>query len=67
MIKIILATLFILGSAEPSAFEPDYRPKVISAREGNIVTRIVDEEMKTVCYTLYRPSVGVSISCVTPR
>lgn len=47
--------------------EEEYPTKIIYAGGTEIITRIVDEEMKTVCYTVYRSSVGISISCVGPR
>jgi hypothetical protein len=47
--------------------EQEYPAKVIYSAGSTNITRIVDEEMKTVCYIVYRSSVGTSISCVGPR
>lgn len=41
--------------------------KVIYAESFSNVTRIIDLEMKTVCYIVYRSSVGTSISCLPMR
>jgi hypothetical protein len=54
-----------------TAAEQEHPAKVIYSERftGSEVTRIVDEEMKIVCYVVYRYSVGTShsISCVHIR
>jgi len=64
ILSSIVYTIFYENIAKASTIEPGVVVKIIYHRDSMDITRIVDQEMKTICYIIYRSSVGTSMSCV---